>query len=71
MALDAATQGLGIALESATIAGMHLAEGKLKPLFGMERCLRVQAHFAVYPARHARRAPVAAFLQWLREQAAQ
>lgn len=71
MALDAATQGLGVALESATIAGRHLAEGKLKPVFGMERSLRVEAHFAVYPARHAKRPPVAAFLQWLREQAAQ
>ncbi|MGY8524272.1 LysR substrate-binding domain-containing protein [Paracidovorax citrulli] len=71
MALDAATQGLGVALESATIAGRHLAEGKLKPVFGMEKNLRVEAHFVVYPARHAKRPPVAAFLQWLREQAAQ
>lgn len=70
LALDAATQGLGVALESATIAGGHLAERKLKPVFGFERAISVKAHFAVYPARHAKRPPVAAFLAWLRRQAA-
>lgn len=70
MALDAATQGLGVALESATIAGQHLVEGKLKPLFGADRAIKVKAHFAVYPARHAKRPAVAAFLEWLRRQAA-
>lgn len=69
MSLDAATQGLGVALESATIAGRHLAEGMLQPVFGLARAIKVQAHFVVYPARHARRAPVAAFLAWLHQQA--
>jgi DNA-binding transcriptional LysR family regulator len=71
MALDAATQGLGVALESTTIAGQHLAEGKLKPVFKPERSVKVKAHFAVYPARNAKRPAVAAFLKWLRRQAAQ
>ena len=71
MSIDAAAQGLGVALESATIAGRHLAERKLKPLFGLEQAVKVQAHFAVFPARHARRPAVAAFLKWLRAQAAQ
>jgi DNA-binding transcriptional LysR family regulator len=70
MSLDAATQGLGVALESATIAGRHLAERKLRPVFGLERAVRVKAHFAVYPARHAKRPAVAAFLKWLRRQTA-
>lgn len=65
LALDGATQGLGVALESATMAAGHLAEGKLRPAFGMDKAVRVKAHFAVYPARHARRAPVEAFLSWL------
>lgn len=65
MSLDAAAQGLGVALESATIAGGHLAEGKLRPVFGLNHAVRVKAHFAVYPARHARRRPVEAFLAWL------
>lgn len=70
MSLDAATQGLGVALESATMAGKHMAEGKLRPVFGLEKAVRVKAHFAVYPARHARRPPVEAFLTWLHGQAA-
>jgi DNA-binding transcriptional LysR family regulator len=70
MSLDAATQGLGVALESATIAGLHLAEGKLRAVFGLEKAVRVKAHFAVYPARHAKRPAVEAFLHWLHAQAA-
>lgn len=69
MSLDAATQGLGVALESATIAGRHIAERKLRPVFGPDMALKVKAHFAVYPARHARRAPVEAFLTWLHHEA--
>ena len=70
MSLDAATQGLGVALESFTVAGRHVSEGKLRPVFGIEKAVKVEAHFAVYPARHAKRPPVAAFLKWLRRQAA-
>ncbi len=70
MSLDAATQGLGVALESATMAGKHMAEGKLRPVFGLEKAVRVKAHFAVYPVRHARRPPVEAFLTWLHAEAA-
>jgi DNA-binding transcriptional LysR family regulator len=70
MSLDAATQGLGVALESATIAGQHLADGKLRPVFGLEKAIKVKAHFAVYPQRHARRPPVEAFLAWLHSEAA-
>lgn len=70
MALDSATQGLGVALESATMAGRHLADGRLRPVFGFDKAIRVKAHFAVYPARHARRAPVEAFLAWLHGEAA-
>lgn len=70
MSLDAATQGLGVALESTTIAARHIADGRLVPLFALSKAIRVKAHFAVFPARHARRVPVAAFLNWLRLQAA-
>ncbi|MFD0666583.1 LysR substrate-binding domain-containing protein [Ramlibacter sp. MAHUQ-53] len=70
MSLDAATQGLGVALESAVNAGGHLAEGKLKPVFGMDRAIGVKAHFAVYPERHAKRPAVEAFLSWLHREAA-
>jgi DNA-binding transcriptional LysR family regulator len=69
MSLDAATQGLGVALESATIAGRHIAERKLRPVFGLDKAIKVKAHFAVYPARHAKRPPVEAFLAWLHGEA--
>lgn len=69
MSLDAATLGLGVALESTTIAGRHIAERKLKPVFGLEKAIKVKAHFLVYPARHAKRPPVEAFLAWLHREA--
>jgi DNA-binding transcriptional LysR family regulator len=71
MALDAAILGLGVALESATLAARHLAEGRLRPVFGLERAVRVKAHFVVYPARRARRPAVEAFLAWVHAEAAQ
>lgn len=71
MSLDAATQGLGVALESVVNAGGHLAERKLKPVFSFEQGIRVKAHFAVYPERHAKRPAVEAFLTWLHAEAAQ
>ena len=49
MSIDAATQGLGVALESATIAARHIADGRLKPVFGLDAAVNVKAHFAVYP----------------------
>jgi DNA-binding transcriptional LysR family regulator len=70
MSLDAATQGLGVALESATIAGRHIAEHRLRPVFGLDKAIKIKAHFAVYPARHARRPPVEAFLAWIHGEAA-
>ncbi|MDP4299369.1 LysR substrate-binding domain-containing protein [Leptothrix discophora] len=70
MSLDAATQGLGVALESATNAGQHIADRRLKPVFGLDMAIRVKAHFAVYPLRHAKRPPVDAFLTWLHQEAA-
>ncbi|HEX6720956.1 MAG TPA: LysR substrate-binding domain-containing protein [Burkholderiaceae bacterium] len=70
MSLDAAAQGLGVALESTTTGGKHLEEGQLRPVLGMEKSVRVKAHFAVYPARHGRRPPVEAFLAWIHSEAA-
>jgi DNA-binding transcriptional LysR family regulator len=69
MSLDVAAQGLGIALESSTIAGRHLTDRRLSPVFGLDKAIRVKAHFVVYPARHARRRPVEAFLTWLHAEA--
>lgn len=70
MSLDAASQGLGVALESATMAGKHIAEGKLRPVLGADKSIKVKAHFAVYPAKHEKRSSVEAFVSWLHAQAA-
>jgi DNA-binding transcriptional LysR family regulator len=70
LSLDAATLGLGVALESATIAARHLADRRLRAVFGLGMAIPVKAHFAVYPARHSKRPPVEAFLSWLHGQAA-
>ncbi|MFM2055307.1 MAG: hypothetical protein RL456_3344 [Pseudomonadota bacterium] len=70
MAMEAAILGLGVALESAVLARRHIDEGKLVPVFGPDRAIRVKAHFAVYPARHGKRAPVEAFLGWIHAEAA-
>jgi DNA-binding transcriptional LysR family regulator len=70
MAMDAAILGLGVALESATLAGRHLAEGRLRPVFGFDKHVRVKGHFVVYPARHGKRPAVEAFLAWVHSEAA-
>ena len=70
MAMEAAILGLGVALESATLAGRHIAEGRLRPVFGFDKFVRAKAHFVVYPARHGKRPPVEAFLAWIHSEAA-
>ena len=69
MSMDAAVQKLGVALESASIAQSLIASGRMQPVFEEELSLQVQAHFMVYPARHASRNEVKSFVQWLREEA--
>lgn len=69
LVLDAAVQGLGVALESAVIAAGHLAEGRLVPLFDPDWAISIEGHFLVYPPHHARRPEVERFVQWLRAQA--
>ncbi|PXW94377.1 LysR family transcriptional regulator [Sphaerotilus hippei] len=65
LAMDAAVQGLGVALESATIAGVLLAEGRLAPVFPPEWSVKVLAHFLVHPPRHGKRPEVEAFSDWV------
>ncbi|MDB5887066.1 MAG: transcriptional regulator, LysR family [Polaromonas sp.] len=65
MALDAAVQGLGVALESTAIAGGHLESGRLRPVFDPQWAINVQAHFVVFPERHGYRSEVVQFLDWL------
>jgi len=68
-ALDATVHGLGVALESSTIAAPHILEVRLRPLFDPDLALTVQGRFDVYLARHAKRPEVEAFVHWLLAQA--
>lgn len=70
MSLDAAVQNLGVALESASLGQALMDSGKLQPIFGDNLSLEVQAHFMVYPSRHASRPEVKSFVEWLRLAAA-
>ncbi|RZL42704.1 MAG: LysR family transcriptional regulator [Variovorax sp.] len=65
MALDAAVQGLGVAFESTSIGEPHLRKGRLRPVFETGEYLPVQAHFLVYPERHAQRPEVLSFVDWV------
>lgn len=69
MSLDAAVQKLGVALESTSIGQSLIASGRLQAVFEEPMSMEVQAHFVVYPARHASRPEVRCFVDWLREEA--
>lgn len=69
MSLDAAVQGLGVALESSVIGGVHIQAGRLQPVFDPAWAIPLQAHFVVYPERHSYRSEVVQFLDWLHTQA--
>ncbi len=68
MALDAAVQGLGVALESTVIGADYLSSGRLQAVFDPQWAVAVQAHFVVYPQSHGYRPEVAQFLSWLETQ---
>lgn len=70
MVIDAAIQGLGIALDSSRTAGTALKRGELVPVFADRKGMTVRAHHLVYPRAHAQWDRVSKFTQWLREEAA-
>lgn len=70
MVLDAAVQGLGIALDSDRMAGTALQRGELVPVFEDRKGIPVHAHHLVYPRSHAQWDRVAKFTEWIREEAA-
>lgn len=67
MSMDAAVQGLGVALESSWLAEPYLREGRLQPVFTQHASISLEAHFAVYPQRNANRPAVVQFLTWLHQ----
>jgi LysR family glycine cleavage system transcriptional activator len=70
MVLDAATQGLGIALESDRMAQKAMQRGELVPVFADRKGVPVHAHHLVYPRSHGQWSRVARFTEWLRAEIA-
>lgn len=68
LAIGAAVDGLGIALESTLLAGRELERGDLvAPLAGIAQDVRYVGHQLVYPREAKQRASVATFVAWVRE----
>lgn len=68
LAIEAAVQGLGVALDSAWLAKGLLDEGRLVPLFPDRKSIRVHAHHLVYPATHGKWPKVKRFTGWMGQQ---
>lgn len=67
--LQAAIDGMGVALGRSVMVRDDLAAGRLVRPFGERGVLPAQAYYAVYRAGSDARAPVAAFRDWLVEEA--
>lgn len=69
LAIEAAAQGLGLALESNRLAEPYLKSGALVPAFTDRKGIQVHAHHLVYPEAHGRWGKVERFVAWIRKQA--
>lgn len=68
-ALEAAANGLGIALAKASLVEQDLANGRLRRLAADDVPIEF-AYYLVYPAEKSKRAGAAAFRDWLRDEIA-
>ena len=68
LSIQAAVQGLGIALESDRLAEDAMGRGDLVPAFPFRQQIQVHAHNLVYPQSHARRSKVARFVSWIHKE---
>jgi LysR family glycine cleavage system transcriptional activator len=69
LALIAAVQGLGVALDSGRLAQTYLRDGQLAPVFSDRKAITVHAHHLVYPKAHGKWRKVERFVKWMRDQA--
>ncbi len=69
MVIDAAIQGLGVALDSNIMAQSALKRGELVEVFDQDFGIPVHAHHLVYPIQHAQWPRVEKFTNWLRSEA--
>jgi LysR family transcriptional regulator, glycine cleavage system transcriptional activator len=66
LAIAAAVDGLGVALESTRLAERELASGRLvRPLAGRAEDVRYVAHHLVFPRNASRRHTLRLFAKWL------
>jgi len=70
LVIEAAIQGLGVALESARLSERALRNGDLVPVFPDRKGIQVHAHHLVYPESHDKWSKVVRFVTWLRREAA-
>ena len=65
MALQLAVDGVGVVLDSLSLAYSDVAEGRLVPLFPDLPVLRVPSYSAICPTRYHKRRAVQLFLDWM------
>ena len=70
LVLEAAVQGLGVALENHLLAERYLKSGQLVPLFDASHAIPMHGHHVVSSPDKVQTKRVATFLAWIREQAA-
>lgn len=66
LSIQAAVQGLGIALESSRMAEDPLGRGALVPVFPYRNGMQIHGHHLVYPPPHAEYRKVKRFVAWIR-----
>jgi LysR family transcriptional regulator, glycine cleavage system transcriptional activator len=69
MAIGAAIEGLGFALESDRLAESFITAGALVPVFSDRKGMRAHGHHVVFPEAHGKWSKVERFLIWLRREA--
>lgn len=69
LSIQAAVQGLGIALESDRLAEDALGRGLLVPVFPYRKGMQIHGHHLVYPPSHTEYRKVKRFVTWIRNEA--
>ncbi len=65
LSIEAAKQGMGIALESTFLAHQEIATGKLIPAIAESQPLQIRQHWIVCPYQRLRSTKVRNFISWL------
>lgn len=69
MSVQAAEEGLGVALEGSALLLDSLISGRLKPVFPEMKPIEGATYWLVYPRRHLQRRSMALFREWVLDQA--